>query len=238
VYYDKLKEMYELQNKLNILTIKKIAWQDGYSLAGMRLNWFRYIKMEASELIESFPIKHWKDIDKKINFLNSKIELVDIWHFLLSKIIETDLINMKKKAVSLYELEEIFESSYKKYEELKIVENNHIKYCEKFEIYLNEFEYYVSTDSIKGVLSIDTLDTFIKLCCSIGLSFEELHKIYIGKNCLNQFRQDNGYKENTDIKTWENKEDNEVMFEIVDELEIVNYTILYNKLEETYKKVC
>ena len=235
MYLDKMKEMYNLQHKLNNETTKIPDWFKGYSGNGMKVNWFRYIKMESSELIESFPIKHWKDVDKKINFLNSKVELVDIWHFLLSKIIETDLLKNFDKEKTISNISNVFQFSYITYKGTEIKESNHTKYCELFENYLNEFDYCIAENSLKNCLENYSLDKFIKLCCSVGLSFEELHKLYIGKNCLNQFRQDNGYKENTYKKIWDGKEDNEVMFEIVSNLQDINYSILYKELERKYQ---
>jgi hypothetical protein len=51
------------------------------------------------------------------------------------------------------------------------------------------------------------------------LSFDELYKTYIGKNVLNFFRQDHGYKEGSYIKIWNGKEDNEYLSEILAKLD-------------------
>jgi hypothetical protein len=37
----------------------------------------------------------------------------------------------------------------------------------------------------------------------------------VGKNVLNFFRQDNGYKEGTYVKNWDGREDNEHLSELV-----------------------
>ena len=44
-------------------------------------------------------------------------------------------------------------------------------------------------------------------------------KSYVGKNTLNFFRQDNGYKDGTYIKEWDGLEDNEVLVEILETLD-------------------
>jgi len=42
----------------------------------------------------------------------------------------------------------------------------------------------------------------------LDMPFDELYEIYVGKNVLNMFRQDNGYKEGTYNKVWYGREDN------------------------------
>ena len=81
------------------------------------------------------------------------------------------------------------------------------------------------------------IDQFF-ICCKIsGLSFTWLQKIYIGKNCLNKFRQDNGYKEGTYIKVWNNQEDNVVMLSILEKIDDITFDLVYEKLEEEYKNI-
>ena len=41
----------------------------------------------------------------------------------------------------------------------------------------------------------------------------------IGKNVLNFFRQDNGYKDGTYVKTWNGREDNEHLVDLVSPLD-------------------
>lgn len=48
------------------------------------------------------------------------------------------------------------------------------------------------------------------------MSWEVLFRQYVGKNVLNFFRQDHGYKEGTYIKVWaDGREDNEHLVEIM-----------------------
>ena len=55
---------------------------------------------------------------------------------------------------------------------------------------------------------------FWDLMAATELNFDDLYRAYVGKNVLNFFRQDNGYKEGTYIKTWDGREDNEHLSEI------------------------
>ncbi len=52
----------------------------------------------------------------------------------------------------------------------------------------------------------------------LDMSFDELYEIYVGKNVLNMFRQDNGYKEGTYNKVWNGREDNEYLADIMKQL--------------------
>jgi hypothetical protein len=51
------------------------------------------------------------------------------------------------------------------------------------------------------------------------LDFESLYTAYVGKNVLNFFRQDHGYKDGTYVKNWAGREDNEHLVDLVAELD-------------------
>ena len=51
------------------------------------------------------------------------------------------------------------------------------------------------------------------------LDFDALYTAYVGKNVLNFFRQDHGYKEGTYIKNWAGREDNEHLVEVLASLD-------------------
>ena len=56
---------------------------------------------------------------------------------------------------------------------------------------------------------------FWDLMLASGLDFEALYTAYVGKNVLNFFRQDHGYKEGTYLKNWAGREDNEHLVELM-----------------------
>ena len=94
-----IKEMMQMQDRLNRATAGE-SWKWGTASNGKKINWWRCIHMEAAEFINSFPWKHWKDVGAKPDIENAKMELVDIWHFILSEAIrdgyepnEIELIN-------------------------------------------------------------------------------------------------------------------------------------------------
>ena len=89
--------------------------------------------------------------------------------------------------------------------------------------------------SIKEELDLEALfENFFDLTLMSGLDLESLYKLYVGKNILNQFRQDHGYKEGTYIKVWNGQEDNVMMKKIWEEEANITPDKLYRKLAKTY----
>ena len=71
------------------------------------------------------------------------------------------------------------------------------------------------------------------------MSFESLYRSYVGKNVLNFFRQDNGYKDGSYRKLWQGREDNEHLVELVATLDsdAADYADdLYQALEQRYQQ--
>ena len=72
----------------------------------------------------------------------------------------------------------------------------------------------------------------------INMSFEDLYLGYVGKNVLNFFRQDHGYKDGSYIKKWGQLEDNEHLINIIRKMDIDSLTFnddLYHRLEQAYR---
>ncbi len=226
---DKILLMLQLQNELNNTTNGK-DWVKKVTKNGKTINWRRCIYMEACEMIDSFAWKHWKNIDATPNYENLKIEVVDIWHFVMSLAIE-----------NYYET---FKGSL---EEIAIDATN----VASFELIQNENEYFEKDDAImtqveklmQDVLCHEKVDTkelfedFFKLVSMCGLNLSSLYKLYIGKNILNQFRQDNGYKEGSYIKSWDGKEDNVYMQELLDQNPDIKPDELYKELTKLYHQI-
>ena len=61
----RLEEMLQLQKQLNDET-NGLNWELGVNKFDKEINWIRCIHMEVSELIDSTPWKHWKNINDKI----------------------------------------------------------------------------------------------------------------------------------------------------------------------------
>lgn len=220
----KLEEMFVLQKTLNDSTNGK-NWELGMNKFGKEINWLRCIHMEVAELIDSTPWKHWKNINAEPDMNNIHVELVDIWHFLMSYILQETNI---PRAVSLVNTHCIYEASEDV--EVKLM----VKEAEK----LSYISLAIETGNMPSFGGIERfIDQFFRCCKVSGLSFTWLQKIYIGKNCLNKFRQDNGYKEGTYIKEWNGREDNVVMVELLETMDDVSFDYLYDKLGDHYAAV-
>ncbi|ECP6146406.1 dUTPase [Campylobacter jejuni] len=221
-----VENMLKLQQKLNDET-NGIGWKEGYTKEGKLISWRRCIYMECAELIDSFAWKHWKNISSPTNWENVRIEIVDIWHFILSLLLEN-----KKQDFHFFATEITSVSVFQDFckEENKPSEN-------QSEIYgiLNDIELIIHKCSGFDFDLGELLSVYFTLAIKCGLNLNSLYQIYIGKNVLNAFRQDHGYKNGTYIKNWNGKEDNEILNEIL-KTEI-DYEKIYNHLEEEYKKV-
>lgn len=221
-----LTNMLKLQQKLNDET-NGISWENGYTKEGKLISWRRCIYMECAELIDSFAWKHWKNIQSPTNWDNVRIEIVDIWHFILSLLLEENKKNGKSFEFIAMEINSlrIFKDFTK--EECSPNENN---------IYsiLNDIELIIHKCSGFGFDLGDLLSVYFTLALKCGLNLELLYKNYIGKNVLNKFRQDHGYKEGKYKKIWNKIEDNEVLNELLKEN--LNFEELYKKLEQKYKE--
>ena len=222
----KLEEMFLLQKKLNDDT-NGTNWELGINKFDKEINWLRCIHMEVAELIDSTPWKHWKNISNEPDLDNIHIELVDVWHFLMSYILQETNI---PKAVSLVNTHCIYEAVEMEDIDTKLI----VKEAEK----LSYIAFAIETGNMPAFSGVERfIDQFFRCCKLSGLSFTWLQKIYIGKNCLNKFRQDNGYKEGTYIKVWNKKEDNVVMLDILGELEDLTFDVVYEKLQAVYSKL-
>ncbi|NQY20368.1 MAG: dUTP diphosphatase [Campylobacteraceae bacterium] len=219
----KLEEMFLLQKQLNDST-NGVNWELGVNKFGKEINWLRCIHMEAAELIDSTPWKHWKNIEAKSDMDNIHVELVDIWHFLMSYILQETNV---PKAVSLVNTHCIYEANEDVDYKVMISETEKLSYI----------AIAIETRNIPSFSGVEIfIDQFFRTCKISGLSFNWLQKLYIGKNCLNKFRQDNGYKEGSYIKIWNGSEDNVIMVDLLKDMENVNFDDLYNKLGNAYKE--
>lgn len=151
--------------------------------------WYRAIWIECGELIEHYGYKWWKKQDPDIEQV--QLEVIDIWHFGLSALFHSgDSIEQIATDIDA------------------------------------ELSAYTPTGA--GVreatesLALHSLDTrgfspsrFWDLMLASGLDFDSLYTAYVGKNVLNFFRQDNGYKDGSYQKTWADREDNEHLVELM-----------------------
>lgn len=222
---NKILQMLQLQQHLNDSTNGE-GWEKGITKNGKLIDWKRCTYLECAELIESYPWKHWKNIDAKPDYENIKIEVVDIWHFIMSQALEDykikNLGTIDALARSIHALPNysIFAAP------LSMTDKNYYEQIKVVEKLIKTLFYEASTEKL--------IEAFIDIAIQSGLNLEALYKLYIGKNVLNQFRQDHGYKEGTYHKLWEGIEDNIIMQQLLDKYEEFTADELYNALEAAY----
>jgi len=222
---NRILQMLELQQELNNAT-NGLDWEDGVTKNGKKIDWRRCIYLEAAELVESYPWKHWKNIDASPDYENIKIEIVDIWHFVMSEALRLykvenrgTIADIATAVTTMQGFDEFLQSKQGEqlntYEEIELVENMiKVLFCEN---------------------DIDALViSFLTMSSKLNLKLPELYNLYVGKNILNKFRQEHGYKEGSYIKIWNKKEDNVVMQEILASKSDITPEALYNALEEAY----
>ncbi|BDY13315.1 dUTP diphosphatase [Hydrogenimonas cancrithermarum] len=225
----KLVEMFRLQQRLNDDT-NGPKWREGVTKQGKVINWKRCIVMETAELVDSFSWKHWKNIAGGIDLENIKIEMVDIWHFVMSYILR---FHTPEEAAKLA-------FSTMKVSQIKLPKAWSEADNARLEALLEPFENLMAMALVKTddeVYQEELLEQFWECVDAVGMSFDELYRLYIGKNALNQFRQRHGYKEGTYVKVWNGKEDNVVMQEILAANPDITYDALLAALEKAYEKV-
>ena len=175
--------------------------------------WYRAIWIEAAELLDHYGWKWWKKQEPDREQV--ALELIDIWHFGLSILLSEG---------SDYEI---------------IVQQivNDLKPRK------GEVDFRLNLESF----ALETLKTrnfdlsgFATLMEGIELDFNELYRTYVGKNVLNFFRQDHGYKDGTYVKVWSSKEDNEHLAEVIADLDDSRSDFreaVYNALSSRYREL-
>jgi len=223
-----IQEMLIMQNALNEMT-NGTAWRSGVTQLGKKINWRRCIVMETAELIDSYPWKHWKAVDAKTDIENVRVELVDIWHFLLSLTLEN---------VELEEAADLLNDALDKHEYQTQQKHSHnlddLTIIQQIEIHEKMMAMALQTQAVTADYITQLAKVFFNSCVVAELGFAQMYQIYMAKNVLNTFRQDHGYKEGSYIKEWNGKEDNVVMFEIIEQMTVFSGDALYDSLKKRY----
>lgn len=208
----KIKEMFKLQCQLNDELVPD--WLERH------LRFENAIIVEVAELIDCLGYKWWKY--QEIDEANARVEIVDIWHFVMSYVLREDVLDP----------------------------NNLDRHIDKFsaisaELYIPPYEpvsnwapvmYYArqlvreveSKDSVVGVL-----EKYFNLLESASMTIDSLYSRYIIKNALNKVRMMNGYQDGTYIKDWNGMEDNHVATEMLFH-DTPDYDTCVQKLNDYY----
>ena len=223
---DKILLMLQLQNQLNDATNGE-EWTKGTTKNGKSINWKRCIYMECAEMVDSFAWKHWKAIDKEPDWDNHQIEVVDVWHFIMSLAIEEYTTMMKGGIEDLA----INISQLDSFSKVNLSSETFSPPSEVISKVENLIRLSITTETLELEKMINE---FFDLVAMSGLDLETLYRLYVGKNILNQFRQDNGYKDGSYIKVWNGEEDNVVMKRIWETDADIKPDTLYKELVKAY----
>ncbi|MBU2871099.1 dUTP diphosphatase [Colwellia sp. E2M01] len=172
--------------------------------------WYRAIWVECAEMLDHHGWKWWKH--QEIDIAQVQLELVDIFHFGLSLRLMTgdDALSIARELAK-----ELHQGTAE--DDFKIALEN-----------------LASAAVTKKSFDAKALADCMSL---MNMDLDELFRQYVGKNTLNFFRQDHGYKDGTYIKEWHGEEDNEVLANLVTTLDASADDFqqqLYAALEEKY----
>ncbi|MFT7003738.1 MAG: hypothetical protein ACJAWW_001090 [Sulfurimonas sp.] len=223
---DKILLMLQLQAQLNDATNGE-DWTKGVTKNAKNINWKRCIYMECAEMVDSFSWKHWKSINKEPDWDNLKIEVVDVWHFIMSLAIE-NYSNTLRGGI------EDIAINISNLENFSTIDVTNRDFASQEDV-ITKVENLMLMSLSHDELDLDSfVAEFFDLVLMSGLDLETLYRLYVGKNILNQFRQDNGYKEGTYIKVWNTEEDNVVMKRIWEQNSDIAPDVLYTELTKLY----
>lgn len=211
----KIREVLILQDKFN--KVVNPNWQKaGYPF-------YRAVWLELAEFVEGVGTWKWWKKATRGDREQCVLELVDIFHFVLS-----DAIIHNRSA-------EVIEGAYTRALGRK---NKNPKNVDEYVFEEVEAFAEIMLTSVRTGSGIP-LQNFFDVVVAFDVTLDELLQKYLSKNVLNQFRQDNGYKTGTYIKDFGNGlEDNFYLVKFRDELgSNLTFDTLYDKLRTKYQEV-
>lgn len=222
---DRALQMLRLQQQLNDATNGE-NWEAGVTKNGKTIDWKRCIYMECAEMIDSFAWKHWKSIDADPDWANLQIEVVDVWHFVMSLVLQEykqrglGTPDDAAKAIAIMPFYEVLKDDAEGFADAWLV--------------MAQVE-SVMKDALETTPNLTKLlADFFELSRMSNLDLTALYRLYVGKNILNRFRQDHGYKEGHYVKIWNGEEDNVVMKRLWEAKGDMTPEALYSALEAVY----
>jgi dimeric dUTPase (all-alpha-NTP-PPase superfamily) len=172
--------------------------------------WYRAIWTECAEMLDHYGWKWWKHQQPDLEQV--QLELVDIMHFAMSDYLLREDDNQRVAARIEAELSQ---------------PNPGVDIRAAIEA-------MAQTTIAQQSMHFADFATVMNL---IEMDFDALYRSYVGKNVLNFFRQDHGYKEGSYIKVWQGREDNEHLVEVLNQLDSNGTSFrdeVYRGLQERY----
>ena len=155
--------------------------------------WYRAIWLECGELMDHYGYKWWKQ--QQPDMAQVQLEVIDIWHFGMSALFESPA-----------DIDAVAERILEQLNNRKAVTMGVHEATEALALHALESRGFCAA-------------RFRDLMTASGLDFDSLYRAYVGKNVLNFFRQDHGYRDGSYIKLWRGREDNEHLVELSAELD-------------------
>ncbi len=168
--------------------------------------YLRAVVIEGSEAIEHHGWKWWKK--QAMDLPQLQMELIDIWHFILSEIL---LQNYGNEANALAVLQQSLAAA----QQQSVIEFDSRQYIPRSLDLLNKLELLIALSASRRI----ELAIFEAIMADCKMDWTALYCQYVGKNVLNFFRQDHGYKQGSYQKVWHGREDNEYLVEVMQQLD-------------------
>ena len=176
-----------------------------------RFEWYRAVWIECGELIEHYGYKWWKK--QEPDMAQVQLEVIDIWHFGMSALFTEE-----------GSIESVADTILGQLKDYQPGGAGVREATEALALYCLETKSFSAAH-------------FWELMTASGLDFDALYRAYVGKNVLNFFRQDHGYKDGSYVKNWAGREDNEHLVELADALDAEDPGFadsLYTALQSRY----
>lgn len=183
------RNMLTMQSHLNDIFLP--GWRENPPPYG------RAILVEAVEGLDHHGWKWWGA--QPMNLAQLRMELVDIWHFMLSHLLISCQHDLDKAVGILTDKQAV-----------QVIHFDGKAYPVADMDLLSGLELMAGL----GVSRRISVSLFKHLLKFVELPWAELYVWYIGKNSLNRLRQEFGYKQGTYQKIWDGREDNVHLAEI------------------------
>ena len=227
---DRVNDMVDMLNKFNTGLIGENWASMSKTNEGKTIDWGKCIVTEYGELMDSYPWKHWKAIDTPIDTKNVLIELVDIFHFLISYSLTQGMPAEDIKLTQFKDGELIDDESVTSSSTDRIIRSISTLTSSMITLDANEYDSRVSNEML-------LLDFSILLDIN-RISVKTLHEAFVAKNILNEFRQYNGYKDGTYRKLWDGvNEDNDFLIDIIEKIGVEDKSRIMKICTETYESL-
>lgn len=208
-----IDDMIRVQRRLN-------EKADGVDWKDSNHDWGLALLVESVELIDAFDWKWWKAGES--NVTQAKMEAVDVFHFLLSALMQYSSSDSALGDSMMRAIEEWLamgrDGSWPVFgvtgELLPGTHDDHTVIAR-----VRELVGVITATEHTPPATVVRLLAYLSVLQALHLSFVELYKLYIGKAQLNELRWANGYG-TTYVKSWHGVDDSDVLSEVLSTLPI------------------